>query len=577
MSKRKTIGVLIGGIMDEFTEPVIKGIISESLRDDLNIIVIPIKYINRDMEGLSDIYEYQYQTSLASINAENIDVLIVAADCIGCLTSEENVKAFMADLKSRNIPIILAASKIDNCPNVVFDNKTGIIDGITYLVEELGIKNICMLKSIDHNADVSERYSTFLEMMEYYKLEVKPENVISTKLSTDCCKDDCRKLLDQNPDVEAVVCVNDAVAIGLYDVMKERGLVPGKDIKIMGFDNSINGSMITPSLTTVDADALEIGRQVIRLSRLVLDGWDVGNKTVPTRFILRDSFGSFLDRENVDQRILDKAYIDRYFHRIFFKFENISKKDDFPIFIMFKTIMNIIIDYVNDKEYNADRVTFLKSKVDEFFMLGSLNYTDADVLISYVNRVRVAVLERFDKPERRIQAYETYAKILEKIAEASNEASYDYKSVMNESLLSFENLVDDTLADEGGSENSYNNILHNLKTRGIKNAYVYIYDNPVKRKQYDPFTIPDTSLMAAMSDGEILDIPQESRHITVEELFENEFMTDKKHTMVLMPLYFRDTLYGSVLYDLTDISFKSGDLLANEYSTVARVIDMLNK
>ena len=62
-----------------------------------------------------------------------------------------------------------------------------------------------------------------------------------------------------------------------------------------------------------------------------------------------------------------------------------------------------------------------------------------------------------------------------------------------------------------------------------------------------------------------------------EELFENEFMTDKKHTMVLMPLYFRDTLYGSVLYDLTDISFKSGDLLANEYSTVARVIDMLNK
>ena len=51
MSKRKTIGVLIGGIMDEFTEPVIKGIISESLRDDMNIIVIPIKYINRDMEG----------------------------------------------------------------------------------------------------------------------------------------------------------------------------------------------------------------------------------------------------------------------------------------------------------------------------------------------------------------------------------------------------------------------------------------------------------------------------------------------------------------------------------------------
>ena len=183
MGNRKTIGFLVGGIMDEFIVQLCKGVITESARDNFNIVVIPIKYINREMKDIPDLYEYQYQTSAELINADNIDVLLVAADCIGCLTTEANVKAFMEHLKEKGIPIILVASKMDGFPGVIFDNKAGIMDGISYLVDELGVKNICMLKSIDHNADVSERFEAFLEMMQYYKLEVKPDSVITTKLS----------------------------------------------------------------------------------------------------------------------------------------------------------------------------------------------------------------------------------------------------------------------------------------------------------------------------------------------------------------------------------------------------------
>ena len=43
--------------------------------------------------------------------------------------------------------------------------------------------------------------------------------------------------------------------------------------------------------------------------------------------------------------------------------------------------------------------------------------------------------------------------------------------------------------------------------------------------------------------------------------------------MIIMPLYFREKLYGSLLYDLTDITYRSGEFLANQYSLVARIID----
>ena len=252
-----------------------------------------------------------------------------------------------------------------------------------------------MLKSVEHNADVAERYEAYREMMEYYKLDIDPKSVITTNLSTDC-KPECEQLLDNNPDLEAVICVNDDVALGLYDVMKSRGLVPGKDLKVMGFDNSISGSMVTPSLATVDASAESLGERVYMNVRLLLEDWPVGQMTIPTRFILRDSFGSFLDMKNIDDEILNKNFLDKYFHRIFFKFDNISSPEDFEILVMYKSLMNMIIDYVEDNSYSHERVEFIKSKADDFFRTGVMEYTDVDVLLAYIHRVCLAVTNRVD-------------------------------------------------------------------------------------------------------------------------------------------------------------------------------------
>lgn len=577
VGNRKTIGFVVGGIMDEFIVQLCKGMTEEAEKFDIDIVIVPVKYINREMKDIPDLYEYQYQTNIENITKENIDVLIVAADCIGCLTTEENVKRFMEELKAKDIPIILAASKIDGYPGVIFDNKAGIIDGMTYLVEELGLKKICMLKSVDHNADVSERYEAYLEMMDYYKLEVGPNSVVSASLSV-YCKESCEKILDLNPDAEAILCADDAIAITLYEVMAERGLVPGKDIKVMGFDNSISASMMTPSLTTVDADAKSIARQAFNMARLSLDGWNVGNKTVPTRFILRDSFGSILEKESIEQHILDKAYIDKFFHRIFFKFENTSKQEDFPIYITFKTVMNIIIDYVNDDEYSLERLGLIKNKISEFFKLGALEYTEENVLISFIDKIRIAALERHDELERKCQTYEAFSAILEEIITTMRSLFSEYRDTVRLSLSSIKNLVEETLNIEHGGDSNYKQIMKNLSSFNVNNAYIYIYEKPIVHTQEDTFRLPDKILLkAAMNDGEIEVIPEEEQALSVNELYSNRFMKDRKYNMVIMPLYFRSTLYGSILYDLNDVAYRGGDYIANQYSTAVRIIELLNR
>ena len=126
MGRRKTVGFLASGIMDEMQEQLCKGIFNESSKDDVNIVVIPVKYIDREMKDIPDLYEYQYKTNAENITANNIDCLIIAADCIGCLTTEENLLRFVDGIRDKGIPIILAAAKIDGYSGVIFDNKVNI-------------------------------------------------------------------------------------------------------------------------------------------------------------------------------------------------------------------------------------------------------------------------------------------------------------------------------------------------------------------------------------------------------------------------------------------------------------------
>ncbi|MBR6173133.1 MAG: substrate-binding domain-containing protein, partial [Eubacterium sp.] len=284
MKKRITAAFLVSGLMDEFTIRMCDGVMSEAAAFDINLIVVPVKYIDRDLTGLADIYEYQYKTNAKNLLKENIDVLLVAADCIGCLTTHENLVRFMKALP--DVPTVLIAARMDGYPGVTFDNKTGVREGLTYLVEKLGARRIGMLSGPPDYYDVGERQEAYMEIIRKYDLPWQETMVQETNLST-TCRPEVELFLDMNPDLDAVFCVNDSVAMALYEALVDRGLEPGKDVKVMGFDNTRFAAMSTPSLSSVDADAVELGRHALRMVMRLAEGEKIGVEVTPTRFVLR--------------------------------------------------------------------------------------------------------------------------------------------------------------------------------------------------------------------------------------------------------------------------------------------------
>ena len=91
---RKTIGVMVGGITDDFTRFLCKGLREAAKEQDVNMVVLPGKFLNRDYAQNTDImYEYQYDTLFSSVKKGRLDGIIVAANCIGwlnlCITMME--------------------------------------------------------------------------------------------------------------------------------------------------------------------------------------------------------------------------------------------------------------------------------------------------------------------------------------------------------------------------------------------------------------------------------------------------------------------------------------------------------
>ena len=151
------------------------------------------------------------------------------------------------------------------------------------------------------------------------------ENYEVTNMSVEC-ENEAKALLDRNPDVQAMFCVNDAVARGLYRVMEEREIsIPGEDILVFGFDNTEAASEMSPSLSSVGADECTLGDKAMELMLRKLNGENVESALVSTRLYGRDSFYYEMYDYTVGEMInIEPAFIYRYVQGLLLQIQKIT-------------------------------------------------------------------------------------------------------------------------------------------------------------------------------------------------------------------------------------------------------------
>lgn len=573
--KRPTIGFLVSGITDGFTEDMCKGVMHRASELDVNLVVLPGKYIGRDTEGQPELmYEYQNGTILSYAAKDLLDGIIVAASCIGCMTTIDRVEKLMEQYEG--IPCVLAVSKMDGYKSVNFDNYTGIREGMEYLIERLHYDRIGMIGGPDDNSDAVERKAAFCTVLEEHGIPWVDKRFVEGGLTHFDVKP-MEKILDDNPDLQAIVCVNDDVAMGLYQVMEKRGLVPGRDISIMGYDNSDWAMQAFPSLSTVMADPSEVGSACMDQIMKLIGGAEIEDIVIPTHFIRRDSFAKPDAKRGAHAGGIG-AQAERYFDEIFYRYKYDNADGRFrSVQRAFRQFMTYLGKWQGNMELDELRLEDVEKHIDQFLNYRTVQYADMENMISVFDRIQDELQLVEMKINSRHQLNSFFAGLYKKVSHVINYRMGMTILTGSENSTQVKRFVRDMLQFERGNDQSYGLLLGKLDWMKIKNAYIYIYEEPIMNLEQDEFMPPEHLYLKALQRGEdVTVLPAIEQQVRFEDIYNPEILgLEEAFQFVLLPLFFNEMLYGVLLCDLTDSIFENGDFLNGQMSAAVKVIELL--
>ncbi len=253
MKKRKTysIGVILPKISQIYFPEVLQGIDDAAKEFGYKILYFNSGY---DFEA-----EKNYVTLL---KAGWVDGIIIDS-CCPADSEAEYSKSLNCDTKK--IPIVsLEKNMQGNLSSVIIDNKYYAYLATEYLIG-LGHTQIAHIGGPQNMSMCLDNLEGYKEALIKNAIEVNSNYIDFGNYTPMSGYNVMKEFLNRQNSITAVFAANDQMAIGAIKAIKEAGLNIPKDIAVIGFDNIFVGTLISPSLTTINVPRYKIGHEAVKL------------------------------------------------------------------------------------------------------------------------------------------------------------------------------------------------------------------------------------------------------------------------------------------------------------------------
>lgn len=177
--------------------------------------------------------------------------------------------------------------------NVQVNSEYGVQLAIDHLVSG-GRRRLAMLNGPRDTVPARVRGSGYLKALERHQLGAQAGAVFHTEFSRAGGYAAVDALLSQRPDLDALFCANDLIALGAMQRLRERGRRIPQEVAVVGMDDIQEGTLGTPTLTSVSLLAGERGQLAAELlfDRLLEQAPPTPKLiTVMPRLVVRESSG----------------------------------------------------------------------------------------------------------------------------------------------------------------------------------------------------------------------------------------------------------------------------------------------
>lgn len=193
--------------------------------------------------------------------------------------------AFHLSLREAEVPTVSLgrAPELPDAPRVDQDFETAMQDVSRHLGEE-GYRRTAFLTIPDDIASIGDIRRAYEEHFE------APEVAVAEDYSDDAATDAALALLDRPDRPDAVICITERQALGVYRAVRELDLTVPADVGVVSFgESSVSRGMIPPA-TSVCVFPESAGRELIGIVDRLLSREDVAEVTlVPTELLVRGS------------------------------------------------------------------------------------------------------------------------------------------------------------------------------------------------------------------------------------------------------------------------------------------------
>ncbi|RNM16710.1 LacI family DNA-binding transcriptional regulator [Nocardioides pocheonensis] len=174
-------------------------------------------------------------------------------------------------------------------PWVDVDGARGACLATEHLVS-VGHRRIAWLGWEETSRIGEDRRSGWEQSMADHGFDTRGLGVRTTD-NVDAARMEAHKLLEDRT-VTGFCCASDTLAIGVLHALHERGLRPGIDVGVVGFDDSLGAHVTWPGLTSVRQPLEQVARELVELVHSVLSHRPVeplGRMLEPTLVVRRST------------------------------------------------------------------------------------------------------------------------------------------------------------------------------------------------------------------------------------------------------------------------------------------------
>ena len=196
---------------------------------------------------------------------------------------------WMKQISKTDIPTALLDNYVPLNRNVGYvgtDSDEGINLAVKQLVK-LGHKRIAFLNGSPNSWVSDRRQEAYENAIKENDLELDPALTAYGYYVADSARYHVPGMLKAG--ATAILCGNDLIASGLYEVCEKEGLKIPEDISVIGFDDIPLATEISPTLSTIRQDRLELGKCAYFTLNSLIHKVSISKTMLRPEFIERES------------------------------------------------------------------------------------------------------------------------------------------------------------------------------------------------------------------------------------------------------------------------------------------------